>query len=354
MIESNAQLHSPYGPPHLTLELANVCNLHCAYCLRDEDALYHDAPRFIDLDFMVRLLEDLKNVAGVTEVSFTGGEPTLHPHFEQVVAACAAHGMKVSFVTNGWNFAEVWGRISKHRESLSQVAFSLDGTTATAHDRWRGKGSFERLIRAFSFCHRYEIPFVVKSGIRRDTASQLEATAMFAARLGAGALAFAHLMPTSESLESNLALTMEERERAEQEIALLRRLFKMKIGIDVGYYNIDEAAPCATLAGVELNVDYRGRLTLCCNLSGFRGSADETDVLADLTEVSFADAYQRFIEASRQQLEKRKTALSAMREAGVTPDLYTGSPCLFCLKTFGKLPWNKTGPQFVEILKLPN
>ena len=355
MIENATLVDSPYGPPHLTVELANACNLHCAYCLRDEDALYHDTPQFIDLDFMRQLLKDTKSVAGVTQVSFTGGEPTLHPHFEQAVEACAAHGMKLSFVTNGWNFAELWGRISRHRDSLSHVAFSIDGTTAAAHDRWRGKGSFARLIRAFSFCQRYEIPFVVKTGLRRDTVDQLEDTAMFAARLGANTLSFAHLMPTSAALDTKLALTIEERQQAEQEIAILRGLFKMKIGIDVGYYNLDEAPPCATLAGVELNVDYRGRLTLCCNLSGFRGSDDPSDVIADLTRVSFAEAFQRFLELSRQQLEKRRTTLLAMREAGVTPDLYTGSPCLFCLKTFGKMPWNNAAPpQLVEILKSPN
>jgi len=344
MTESVAQVDSRYGPRRLTVELANVCNLHCAYCLRDEDALYHDSPRFIDLDFMQRLLRDSREIAGVTEVCFTGGEPTLHPHFQEALAACASHDMKVAFVTNGWNFAELCGPLSQHRGSLNHIAFSMDGSTAEAHDRWRGKGSFERLIRAFSYCQRYDLPFVIKTGIRRDTVDHLEDIAMFAARFGAIGLAFSHLMPTSSTLEKNLALTLAERRSAEEEIALLRRIFKMKIGIDVGYYNIDPAAPCAPLAGSELNVDYRGRLTLCCNLSGFRGGIDDSDVIADLNRVAFADAYTRFLELSNNQLELRKRTLSTMREAGVTPDLQTGSPCLFCLQTFGKNHWRESTP----------
>src|SRR6185369_14520912 len=133
--------------------------------------------------------------------------------------------------------------------------------------------------------------------------------------------------------------TLAERRRADEEIALLRRIFKMKIGIDVGYYNIDPAAPCAALAGSGLNVDYQGRLTLCCNLSGFRGGIDDSDVIADLNQVAFADAYGRFLELSRNQLELRRRTLAAMREEGVSPDLQTGSPCLFCLHTFSKTPW---------------
>ena len=70
------------------------------------------------------------------------------------------------------------------------------------------------------------------------------------------------------------ALSLDEQRAAEQEIAILARIFKMNIGIDVGYYNVDETRPpCAPLAGVSMNIDYRGRLSLCCNLSGFRGAA---------------------------------------------------------------------------------
>jgi hypothetical protein len=52
--------------------------------------------------------------------------------------------------------------------------------------------------------------------------------------------------------------------RPDQEIANLSRIFKMNIGIDVGYHNLDPAPPCAALAGVNCNVDYKGRLSLCC------------------------------------------------------------------------------------------
>jgi len=111
----------------------------------------------------------------------------------------------------------------------------------------------------------------------------------------------------------------------------------MNIGSDVGYYNVDETRPpCAPLAGVSMNIDYRGRLSLCCNLSGFRGADQEQDVVADLNVESFASAYEKFQALAAAQLQRRKEAL-----AGVdAPDIYTGSPCLFCLQSFGKIPWH--------------
>ena len=333
-----SQTDSRY-PRRVTIELTNVCNLHCAYCLRDDDALYHAPAQYMQIETLRRLVRDARAIAGINEVSFTGGEPTLHPQFAEVIKVCAAEGMQVSFVTNGWNFADFARDLLSVRDNVHHVAFSLDGTNAEIHDRWRGEGSFARLVRAFTCCQRYEIPFVVKVGVRRDTVAHLEEFAMFSARLGAAGLSFAHLMPTSTATEINLSLSLDERRRAEEEIALLARVFKMKIGIDVGYYNIDEAAPCGALAGSSYNVDYQGRMTLCCNLSGFRGSDGDGDIVADLRTENFADAFEKFHELGSRQLQARRVALESMRAQGITPDLYAGSPCLFCLKGFGKLPW---------------
>ena len=89
-------------------------------------------------------------------------------------------------------------------------------------------------------------------------------------------------------------------------------------------------------------MDYRGRLSLCCNMSGFRGAVGEGDVVADLNEEDFATAHARLRLVADAQLERRRAALARHAEEGTRPDLHTGSPCLFCLKSFGKVPWSAT------------
>jgi hypothetical protein len=159
--------------------------------------------------------------------------------------------------------------------------------------------------------------------------------------MGAASLHFVHVMPTSNAVAGDSALSLEEQRVVEEEIAILARIFRMKIGIDVGYYNVDETRPpCAPLAGVSMNIDYRGRLSLCCNLSGFRGAVEERDVVADLNVESFASAYEKFKALARVQLQKRNDAIGAFRKQGATPDLNTGSPCMFCLQSFSKIPWH--------------
>jgi sulfatase maturation enzyme AslB (radical SAM superfamily) len=331
-----------YGPQRLSVELANICNLHCSYCFRADDNLYSPHAEFFPLELLRRLIAEARTAANITRINFTGGEPTLHPAFAETLRTIGEAGLTASFVTNGWHFDRIWPALQANRASISHVAFSLDGVTRESHDRWRGKGSFERLVRAFSRCYMSKLPFGIKIVIRRDLVDQLEQIAIFAARMGAASLHFVHVMPTSSAVADDSALSLEEQRVAEQEVAILARIFKLNIGIDVGYYNIDEQRPpCAPLAAASMNVDYRGRLSLCCNLSGFRGGVEESDVVADLNVESFASAYAKFIILAAQQLQRRKDALAELRSRALTPDIYTGSPCLFCLQSFGKIPWHE-------------
>ncbi len=328
-----------FGPTRIVIELTNICNLHCSYCLRDEDALYHSPANFFPPELLEKIVSQAREVIDITSVVFTGGEPTLHPQFDRILEVTEANGLKVSFVTNGWHFERIWPTVLAHRNSITLVAFSLDGLTAESHDAWRGDGSFVRLIRAFSRCFASKIPFAVKVGIRRDTIQHLEQIALFSARLGATSLNFAHIMPTSHEVEATSALTYDERAQADQEIANLSRIFKMNIGLDVGYHNLDPAPPCSALAGVSCNIDYQGRLSLCCNLSGFRGAAGELDVAADLNTEDFATAYAQLRQLGANQMAARRERLERSPDGDADP--YVSSPCLFCLDTFGKLPWRE-------------
>jgi MoaA/NifB/PqqE/SkfB family radical SAM enzyme len=329
-----------YGPPRLIVELTNICNLHCSYCLRDEDALYHTPANFFSVELLRRVVREAREAVGAQQVMFTGGETTLHPRFREVVEAVGGEGLTCSFVTNGWHFERIWPAVAANLTAVSHVSFSLDGPTRETHDRWRGDGSFVRLVRAFARCQAARLPFVVKVGLRRDTLPLLEQIALFAARMGASALSFGHNLPTSGAADVELSLSAEERTEAEQEIAVLARVFKMRVSLEVGYYNTDPEPPCSALAGTSCNIDYRGRLSLCCNLSGYRGALGEPDVVADLNEEDFAGALTRLRDVAVAQTERRREALARADAAGIKPDLYLGSPCLFCLQSFGKIPWH--------------
>jgi len=332
---------SDIDPRRVSIELTNICNLRCGYCIRDDEQLYHSPANYFPVDLLRRIIRGARTAYDIKSVSFTGGEVTLHPRFTEIVEAVREEGVKFSFVTNGWHFDRVFAALLQNREAMRVVAFSLDGATREAHDRWRGEGSFVRVVRAVTKCYRHGLPFIFKATIRRDTVPQLEQMALLAARLGALSVDFSHLLPTSSEFDQELALNREERAHSEQEIGVLGKILRMRVAIAAGYYDPNPDPPCSNLRGINCNIDYRGRLTLCCNIAGYRGAAGEADVVADLTREDFIPAYERLQTLVNQQVERRREALAAFSRQGIEPDLFTGSPCLFCLQSFGKIPWRQ-------------
>ena len=80
-----SEMFDDYGPRRLSVELANICNLHCSYCFRSDDNLYSSHAEFFPLDLLRRVLTEAHAAANVTRINFTGGEPTLHPQFAETL-----------------------------------------------------------------------------------------------------------------------------------------------------------------------------------------------------------------------------------------------------------------------------
>src|SRR5947209_1873107 len=112
---ANGERARDYGPPRLIVELTNICNLHCSYCLRDEDALYHTPANFFPVELLRRVVREARASIDASHVMFTGGETTLHPQFREIIEAVGDEGLKCSFVTNGWHFERIWPAVSANR-----------------------------------------------------------------------------------------------------------------------------------------------------------------------------------------------------------------------------------------------
>lgn len=106
------------APRALQFAITNRCNLACGFCSRDTEL---DSHWTAESAFV--LLRDLAH-AGVLEVAFGGGEPTIFPGFADLVARLHAEtSLAVGFTTNGLKFD---GRLAAAlRNRLSQVRISL-------------------------------------------------------------------------------------------------------------------------------------------------------------------------------------------------------------------------------------
>ena len=85
--------------PRIVIELTNRCNLSCGHCFDERHAATGD----LSLAVLEKVLREGKS-CGIEQVSFTGGEPTIHRRFREIIERVAEAGYPFSFVSNGTTF----------------------------------------------------------------------------------------------------------------------------------------------------------------------------------------------------------------------------------------------------------
>lgn len=121
----------------MDIALSEYCNLTCQMCRRPSEAI------FMKKENCKRAVAEAALV-GVETVSFSGGEPFVHPDILEILEHAFSVGVKVQMVSNGTLIRE------KHLELLSNLdclTISIDGTEA-AHDHIRQrKGTYQRSLK---------------------------------------------------------------------------------------------------------------------------------------------------------------------------------------------------------------
>ena len=117
-------------PRRLVFELTNACNLNCVMCGRNAADF---KPTVFNMD-VFRSFEPLMDV--VEEVTLMGwGEPTIHPHFIEMLEIINRHSERKYFCTNGMNLQKIKNAIFDY--NVDVFAVSLDGATDETNGRIR-------------------------------------------------------------------------------------------------------------------------------------------------------------------------------------------------------------------------
>src|SRR5260370_33252469 len=93
---------SRYNPLLAQAVVTRRCNLACGYGNEYDD--FSPPVPLQDLLARVDHLAALKTAS----ITFTGGEPLLHPYLDQVIRAARRHGMIVTIITNGFHLSRSW------------------------------------------------------------------------------------------------------------------------------------------------------------------------------------------------------------------------------------------------------
>ncbi|ORV93630.1 cyclic pyranopterin phosphate synthase MoaA [Mycobacterium interjectum] len=110
----------------LRVSLTDRCNLRCSYCMPAEGLDWLPSEQLLRPDELARLLHIAVTRLGITSVRFTGGEPLLSRHLEEVVAAAARLQPRpeISLTTNGVGLARRAAALAA--AGLDRVNVSMD------------------------------------------------------------------------------------------------------------------------------------------------------------------------------------------------------------------------------------
>lgn len=147
----------------MDIALSEYCNLTCQMCRRPSET------RFMDKEVCKRALEEAVAV-GVDVVSFSGGEPFVHPAIYELLGHAFSLGVKVQLVTNGT-------LIKRDRldflSQLDSMTVSVDGLP-DVHDKIRQRpGTFKRTERTLAWLAETKLCWGTNTVMQRDNAHQL-------------------------------------------------------------------------------------------------------------------------------------------------------------------------------------
>ncbi len=147
----------------LQWHITQACDLHCTHCYDRSDR------NPLPLDKALQLLEDFRafckarNVEG--QVSFSGGNPLLYPHFHELYAKTAEYGFGAAIMGNPATREQVQRIIDIRMPSFFQI--SLEGLEEQ-NDAVRGQGHFRRSVEFLRLLKDMGISTMVMLTLTRD------------------------------------------------------------------------------------------------------------------------------------------------------------------------------------------
>ena len=147
-----------------TLQLLSACNNACVFCAQAGAPALAPA----GAEDLERTLAALRATAD--EVTFLGGEPTLHPDLPGAVATARRVGFRrVGIQTNGRRLAQPGYVSALSSAGLTDVHLSLHGASPALHDHITGmEGSFAQALAGLTATRQARLTTVVTTVLTRS------------------------------------------------------------------------------------------------------------------------------------------------------------------------------------------
>ena len=152
----------------LQWHLTQACDLHCRHCYD------RSARTTLNLAQALHVLDELYAFTQAhhihAQISFSGGNPMLYPHFEEVYRQALDRGFLVAILGNPASEQAIERLTAIGRPEFYQV--SLEGLREH-NDYMRGSGHFDRTLVFLDLLRRYQVYSMVMLTLTRANADQV-------------------------------------------------------------------------------------------------------------------------------------------------------------------------------------
>ena len=180
----------------LQWHITNACELHCRHCY--DRSQPSPLPLAEALGVLDELYEFCRRRFVQGHVSFTGGNPFLYPHFEQLYRAGAERGFLLSILGNPVGRERLEPLLEIQKPQFFQV--SLEGLPEY-NDKMRGEGHYQRVMEFLPLLRRLGVYATVMLTLTRDNIGQVLPLAERLRERGADSFTFNRLSRVGEGTD---------------------------------------------------------------------------------------------------------------------------------------------------------
>jgi len=245
----------------------------------------------MDFTLAISIINQLKT-AGVESITWTGGgEPTLHPRFDDIISYAHAIGMKQGLYTHGGHIDENRANLLKH--VMTWVYISLDECTPEDYKQTKGVNFFDKIMTGIGYLLDARGMATIGLGflLHRDNWQKMNDMVTLGERLGVDYIQF---RPTILYHQDNPDVPAEYTNWLSEVIDCLQAYDGLDhILADVERFKMyrdwnGRSYTTCHWAGVQTVITPNGKMWTCVNL---REHAE--DEIGDLSVEPFADIWQR-------------------------------------------------------------
>lgn len=187
------------APLYIAWQVTNECDLACLHCIEESGPgkAFHD--ELSDEDAF-RFLEQVMDLE-VPYLSFSGGEPMVHPRFFDMVQYICSRNGQLKIETNGHSLTSK--NCARLKElGVKAVQVSLDGASRETFNRMRVRGDFDRALQGVKNLHAAGVPIEINYSPTKFNAHEIGAAVDLAAELGAYSFYTGRTMYTGNAVKT--------------------------------------------------------------------------------------------------------------------------------------------------------